>query len=155
MTDRTQVLEYVKKNYTYDPVRGVVLNRKGRVVKGSIQNDGYLYLNTHMGKERITLSMHHVVWVLVYGRWPMTIDHVNGIKTDNRIGNLREVTAAENQENRVHSWRPNAETGLPGILLLHGRKLYRFKMSEKCLYFGDKYEAFMNMVRLGRMYGES
>ena len=155
MTDRTQVLEYVKKNYTYDPVRGVVLNRRGRVVKGSRQSQGYMKTKIYLGKECFYLLMHHVVWMLVYGRWPTQIDHLNGIKTDNRIGNLREVTAAENCENRVRSWRPNAATGLPSICLKKGCKSYKTILWNKDLYFGDKYEAFITMIRLGRMYGDS
>lgn len=40
---------------------------------------------------------HRLAWFLFYGELPLyEIDHVNGIRTDNRIINLRAVTHREN-----------------------------------------------------------
>ena len=44
---------------------------------------------------------HRLAWAFSYGEFPAsTIDHGNGIKTDNRIENLRQATRSENQMNR-------------------------------------------------------
>lgn len=44
---------------------------------------------------------HRLAWFLYYGVWPKDyIDHVNGIKSDNRLINLREATGFQNQANR-------------------------------------------------------
>lgn len=44
---------------------------------------------------------HRLAWLHFYGKWPIKdIDHINRIKTDNRIVNLREVTHSENMRNR-------------------------------------------------------
>lgn len=44
---------------------------------------------------------HRVIWLLAWGVWPDgEIDHVNGIRSDNRLSNLREASHAENQRNQ-------------------------------------------------------
>lgn len=44
---------------------------------------------------------HRVIWLLHTGNWPADqIDHINGIRSDNRIVNLRAVTNAENCKNQ-------------------------------------------------------
>lgn len=44
---------------------------------------------------------HRLVWLYVYGVWPKKyIDHINGIRSDNRVENLRECSNQQNQFNR-------------------------------------------------------
>lgn len=44
---------------------------------------------------------HRLIWLYHYGTWPKNqIDHINGIRDDNRIENLREVTNQQNQFNK-------------------------------------------------------
>lgn len=43
---------------------------------------------------------HRVIWAMTYSTWPKDqIDHINGVKTDNRIINLRVVNNQDNQKN--------------------------------------------------------
>lgn len=47
------------------------------------------------------VKAHRVAWAFVNGAWPNgEIDHINGIRSDNRIDNLREATKAQNAMNR-------------------------------------------------------
>lgn len=66
------------------------------------------------------LVAHRVAWVIHFGEWPSGhIDHINGIRTDNRISNLRDVQRSDNSKNR----RPNRgkKSGLPhGVTCRHG-----------------------------------
>ena len=44
---------------------------------------------------------HRLIWLYHYGEWPKEhIDHINGIRDDNRSENLREATNQQNQFNR-------------------------------------------------------
>jgi len=46
------------------------------------------------------VSAHRTIWALHTGSWPThQIDHINGVRDDNRIENLREVTARQNKRN--------------------------------------------------------
>lgn len=43
---------------------------------------------------------HRVAWLLCTGAWPEdSIDHINGVRDDNRFENLRECSRLENMQN--------------------------------------------------------
>ena len=43
---------------------------------------------------------HRLAWLYTYGRWPVgELDHINGVRHDNRIANLREATRTQNNGN--------------------------------------------------------
>lgn len=56
------------------------------------------------GKLR-TISMHRIIWELEYGTPPPMLDHINGNRLDNRLGNLRPATPLLNSCNLHHSLR--------------------------------------------------
>lgn len=43
---------------------------------------------------------HRIVFALVHDYWPKEVDHINGIRTDNRPVNLREVDRQTNAKNQ-------------------------------------------------------
>lgn len=65
-------------------------------------------------------SAARVVFALSNGRWPSHhIDHINGIKDDDRPVNLRDVPRQENMRNRAVS--SNSATGTHGVSMHLGK----------------------------------
>lgn len=81
-------------------------------IAGSINTNGHRQLNIG-GK---LIMAHRVAWFLVHGKWPAAeIDHINGVKDDNRISNLREVTHSQNLQNLRKARADNKSAGLLGV----------------------------------------
>jgi len=106
----------------YDPDTGVLTWRVARGsnapaggVAGCDRGDGYRRIEID-GRR---IYAHRIAWAISIGEWPVSqIDHVNGIRDDNRLANLREATHAENHQNRRRSQR-NSKSGFLGV---HFRK---------------------------------
>ena len=120
----------VLKAISYDKLTGNLTWRKsapGRRVgrpAGSIKQNGYIQVHVS-GK---SYQAHHVAWYLTYNYWPIEIDHINGIRTDNRIENLRDVTHSENQKNR--GMNKNNKSGYCGINYVESRKKWEVRIQE-------------------------
>jgi len=82
----------------------------GKPAMTALRNTGYLH-------GRIFdkgYQAHRVAWALAHGEWPKgEIDHINGVRTDNRIENLRDIPKAENQRNMKRNKRN--KSGVPGL----------------------------------------
>jgi len=72
-------------------------NFAGKPALNMLSAEGY-----RVGKiQSISFFAHRVIWAMVYSEWPSDqIDHINGIKSDNRIPNLRIVSNLTNQRNQ-------------------------------------------------------
>ena len=57
------------------------------------------YYSGQLGKRNY--RAHRVVYFLTYGVWPVDIDHIDGCRLNNNIRNLRNVSRAENLQNKV------------------------------------------------------
>lgn len=79
-------------------------------VAGGLDKSGYLKVCVG-GK---SYWAHRVAWLLAHGEWPTGhIDHINGNKSDNRLENLRDVSAQVNTQN-VRKARGTSGSGLLG-----------------------------------------
>lgn len=91
------------QKFTYDPDSGKLYyrtdgyRRKVGQEAGYQNGDGYLVIKVDYSRYRVA----RVAWLLFYKEWPSgCIDHIDRIRTNNRISNLRCVSRAENNQNR-------------------------------------------------------
>jgi HNH endonuclease len=81
-----------------------------RMPSGSLEKEGYLDVCL---RGRL-IKAHCVAWALHYWSWPdRPIDHINGIRIDNSIGNLRLADEAKNGWNRGR--QRNNRSGAKGV----------------------------------------
>ena len=75
------------------------------------QNGGRYVFITVAGSR---LAAHRLAWVLFYGVWPLQcIDHINGIRDDNRITNLRDVPFSVNNQNQRAAQGVSFDSSIP------------------------------------------
>jgi len=81
----------------------------GKPALARLTPEGYRH-----GRFKWTIYLaHRVIWKMATGEEPVEIDHINGIRGDNRIANLRSVSVSENRKNmRISSMNTS---GIQGV----------------------------------------
>ncbi len=111
-------------NYDYDT--GIFTNK---VTRSSGQSNegvpaGFFEKSTgytRLGIDTYQYAAHKLAWFMSYSEWPSEdIDHINGIKTDNRLVNLRLASRSENMQNKSAAQK-NSKTGVRGVSFYGGK----------------------------------
>lgn len=114
---RLETLEQVSAVWMYDPLNGFLYwnfsnGRQiwtGKVVTTRLAG-GYVTV-IHNG---FAYKAHRLAWLLHYRRWPeFEVDHINGLRADNRIANLRDVPHRVNQLNQSYHRAGTDRRGIP------------------------------------------
>ena len=112
---RELTAERLRDVLSYDPETGVFMwlggPRKGRPA-GSLNGIGYVQIKL----EKAGFSAHRLAWLYTHGEWPpQDIDHINGVRNDNRISNLRTVSRRVNIQNIRSPRVDNRSSGMLGV----------------------------------------
>lgn len=130
----------LKELLDYNPDTGIMVWIKPR---GGIRKDGVAGSKHHSGYLSLTVKgkyylVHRLIFLYMTGRFPtFQVDHINGIKNDNRWENLREVTAAQNQHNIGLS--RNNTSGVKGVYWSSDKNKWRagVKLNGRRIHVGD------------------
>lgn len=135
---------------------GTLVSRKTGVIAGGPHRSGYMAVWVRVGGRRRGLLVHRVLWLLKHGEYPKgPLDHANGVRTDNRMCNLREATVAQNNANRGP-----VRAGLKGATIDRrtGRFVAQINVDGKNIFLGRHkteamaHEAYMQKAR--EVYGD-
>ena len=90
----------------------------GSVAGTALRGGNKKYRAIHFMGQKILL--HRAIWAVANGKWPDGhIDHIDGDEKNNRLENLRDVTASQNSMNRKN--RSDNASGLKGARLRRNR----------------------------------
>lgn len=132
--------ERLHELFTYDHATGNLIrkvskaNQPAGAVAGSVNARGHVNVQVDGG----LCAAHRIVFLMVHGWLPVEIDHINRIKTDNRVENLRPATSSQNKGN-VTPNRSNT-SGYRGVSLnsRSGKWHAQIKINGKQTYLGRR-----------------
>lgn len=108
----------IRQCFSYDPASGEIrwlrcchVSRIGSIAGWVGGNHPYRHISI---SGEYSLLAHHVAWAIHFGRWPKSIDHINGDGTDNRLCNLRECDQKTNSQN-IRKAKVNSLTQVLGV----------------------------------------
>ncbi|MGP2470895.1 HNH endonuclease [Yersinia sp. 2540 StPb PI] len=127
-----ELLSYNHESGLFSHKTNTTRKRKGEVA--GFNNNGYIRITVN----RQVIAAHRLAWFIVNNEDPQElIDHKNGIKTDNRISNLRLATYSQNSMNsKISSLN---STGFKGVRWCERKKRWitRVKINGKKTQLGS------------------
>lgn len=116
---------------SYDPETGEFRwQAAGKNTRGIGRLAGYLHPSgyRYIKIGQVRFSCQRLAWLFHTGEWPSeNMDHINTIRSDNRIANLREATNSQNNFNSA--MKPNNTTGFKGVSWSKREKKYKAQIA--------------------------
>ena len=136
MADNILTQDYLCQLFDYDNGKLFWKNHRYKALNGKqvgCNLEGYVV--TAINKKPI--YNHRIIFMMFHGYLPYHVDHINGIKNDNRIENLREASKIENAYNRKTS--KNNTSGIKGVRWDKKRERWiaKINIDGKPKYFGS------------------
>jgi hypothetical protein len=124
-------LFYYKDGNLYSKInRYKTTIRKNDLIKCYLKS-GYLRTCINYKSYRI----HRLIFMMHHGYLPKQIDHINGIKDDNRIENLRAATQSQNLFNRTLT--KSNTSGIKNVTFEQNKYRVRLRINNKLINFGS------------------
>lgn len=124
--------ERLRALFSYQDGKLIWRHGRGKIltgdVAGHLKPDGYVAI----GLDYAEYKAHRLVWKWHHGSDPEILDHVNGVRHDNRIENLEEVTNREN----CNRGRDKRITLPRGVRCVRGKYQARILIAGKRLCLG-------------------
>tara|TARA_R110000868_G_C10972546_1_gene770392 strand:+ start:32155 stop:32631 length:477 start_codon:yes stop_codon:yes gene_type:complete len=127
--------ERLKEKLYYNPETGAFTHlTQNRSHCGSLNPKGYIRIKV----DNKGYLAHRLAWMYVNGKMPPDeIDHINHIKNDNRLSNLREASAEENNRNKKKSQKN--KSGFTGVFCNKSKKKWiaQVMVNRECRHLGS------------------
>jgi hypothetical protein len=141
--------DLIKSKYDYDEQTGIFTHKKayGGVEKGQVAGCLSSLGYTRIKVNSIGYMAHRLAWIYVFGNYPTCgIDHINRIKTDNRIANLRELPQCLNMLNNAAKGFTKRGNKYRAQLGINGKKVpigtFNTEEAAKIAYLSKKFELY-------------
>lgn len=123
----TMPIEELRLKINYDPETGIFRRPSTGQKVGFLTEKGYARIPIN----GVSYPGNRLAWAITHGEWPVThVDHINHIRGDDRLCNLRLATDAQNNHNKVIDARN--VSGFRGV------------------YFREKYGKFAALIGVDR-----
>lgn len=107
--------------------------KQERFLKPKLENTGYLKICLNKNNKTKYFYIHRLVLLCFIGKNKFSVNHKNGIKTDNKLTNLEYATHSENMKHSfkmgLHNLKgeKNTQAKLNGNQVVKIRKMYKTK----------------------------
>lgn len=100
---------------------------------GTMNRHGYFVVRLTYNGKALNRPVHRIVWAMHHGDTPSVLDHVNAVRSDNRLENLAPISQSENVRKKARKG-----TALIGAHYERSRRKWRaqIRMNGKQVYLG-------------------